>query len=93
MFWPTWLQGGQIGRIFTLWAIVYFGHLWSILLGYFFTEALKLIILKEYGSGYILGNFLTQSHLVALPGSEVFALGDGLVEFDILLVKDSVVLA
>jgi hypothetical protein len=61
-------QGGQIGRIFAIWVIVYFGqflHYFSKFLGNFFPQKKLYINLYKNGLGFILGIF-SQIHLVTL---------------------------
>jgi hypothetical protein len=61
-------QGDQIGRSFASWAI--FFYFWQIFkvfgkMGYFSTEKRHALFNYKNGLGDILGNFFSQTHLVA----------------------------
>jgi hypothetical protein len=66
-------QGGQIGRIFASWVIIYLGKFFfedGKSSPNFWTASFRrkgyVLISTQNGLGYILGDFL-QAHLVTLP--------------------------
>jgi hypothetical protein len=61
-------QGDQIGRIFALWTIIYFGHFLSYRSSPHFWATLFCGLrsapnMTENDLGYILGDFFSQTHL------------------------------